>query len=91
MQRCRGLLDPAVARVRELVKVYEGLPGGVGFIGASIMKRKYPTWRKKAIASGDVVEMAQAYQELKRARVMAKNDGGPGEKQKWIQPLKRKD
>ena len=59
----QGLLDQ-LNRVRELVKVYEGLPGGVGFIGASIMKVNIQRG-EKAIASGDVVEMAQAYQELK--------------------------
>ncbi len=51
-------------RVRELVKIYEELPDGVGVFGAAIMKRNIKIG-EDSIASGDVVKMALAYNELK--------------------------
>ena len=58
-----GLLEQR-DRVRDLVKIYEELPGGVGIFGAAIMKQNLKL-ADEAITTGDVVKMARAYEELK--------------------------
>ena len=58
-----GLLEQR-DRVRDLVKIYEELPGGVGIFGAAIMKQNLKL-TDEAITTGDVVKMARAYEELK--------------------------
>ena len=51
------------ARVRELVKAYEDL-GAVGAFGAAMIKDVLARADKAAL-SGDVVQILQAYEELK--------------------------
>lgn len=58
-----GLLDE-MNRVRELISEYKSLPGGVGFIGASLMEIEIKK-AEKSISSGDVVAMLVCYQSLK--------------------------
>lgn len=58
-------LQVEMNRVRELIAEYEALPGGVGFIGASMMKISIQN-AEKAIASGDVVKELQAFEDLKK-------------------------
>lgn len=49
-------------RVRELLPIYDAIPTG---IFAATMMRQSLTRAEKAAASGDVVEMIRAYEELK--------------------------
>lgn len=57
-------LHSEMNRVRELVKEYEALPDGVGFMGASIMKA-FLQQAEKAIEEGDIVAELRAHQSLK--------------------------
>jgi hypothetical protein len=52
------------SRVRGLMGVYRGLPGNVGWFGASMMEQALQR-ADQAVASGDVVAMLVAYEELK--------------------------
>lgn len=58
-----GLFDE-MNRVRELIKEYEGLPNGVGNIGAALMRINI-TKAEMAIRNNDVVEMLREYESLK--------------------------
>lgn len=58
-------LQEEMNRVRELVKQYDALPGGVGFFGSSIMNNSIHK-AEKAIASGDVIKELEAYEDLKK-------------------------
>lgn len=51
-------------RNRELVKVYQDLPGGVGLIGASLINQDID-FAEQALAEGDVIKILQAYEKLK--------------------------
>lgn len=51
-------------RVRELIKLYEGLPDNAGWFGASLMKVAIQK-AEKAISSGDVIQELKVYEELK--------------------------
>ena len=67
MKKTENLIEGLLSemnRVRELIKEYEDLPGGVGFFGSSIMKVKIQQ-AEKAISEGDVIKELQAYEELK--------------------------
>lgn len=57
-----GLLSQ-MNRVRETITEYERLPGGVGMIGASLMRQDIAR-AERAIASGDVIEMLVCYSKL---------------------------
>ena len=57
-------LQKEMSRVRELKAEYEGLPGGAGFIGASLMNVALAN-ADKAIAKGDVIAELKCYEELK--------------------------
>lgn len=57
-----GLLSQ-MNRVRETIKEYEQLPGGVGMIGASLMKIDIQK-AERAIATGDVIQMMVCYTAL---------------------------
>jgi hypothetical protein len=59
-----GLLSQ-MNRVRNVIKEYEQLPGGVGMIGASLMKIDIQK-AERAIATGDVIQMLQCYSALER-------------------------
>ena len=59
-------LHKEMNRVRELIKEYEALPDGVGFIGSSIMKVSV-SQAEKAIEDGDVVAELRAYEDLKKS------------------------
>lgn len=63
MNLVEGLLDE-MNRVREIKKLYESLPDGVGMIGASIMDHSIKQ-AEKAVGSGDIMKMLPALQELK--------------------------
>jgi len=52
------------ARCRELLKEYEALPTETGWFGVRVIKESLQR-ADKAIASGDVVEMVRAYEDLK--------------------------
>lgn len=58
-----GLIEET-NRCRELVRVYEELPNGVGRIGATLIKQDIAA-AEAAMGSGDVVGMVKAYQALK--------------------------
>lgn len=58
-----GLLKE-MNRVRELIKIYESLPDGAGFIAASMMKVSIKK-AEEAIATGDIVAELKAYEDLK--------------------------
>ena len=51
-------------RVRDLITIYSGLPGGVGFIPASLMKRDIQD-AERAISTGDVIQMLICFKKLK--------------------------
>jgi hypothetical protein len=51
-------------RVRELIKEYRDLPGGVGNIGAALMQININN-AEKAIREGDIIKELEAYGELK--------------------------
>lgn len=60
----QGLLSQ-MNRVRETIKEYEQLPGGVGMVGASLMKIDIQK-AERAIATGDVVQAMVCYSALER-------------------------
>lgn len=51
-------------RARELEKIYQGLPLQSGFFGLAVIRTAIQRG-EKALGSGDVVEMASSYAELK--------------------------
>lgn len=57
-------LHKEMNRVRDLIKEYEGLPGGAGFLGASMMKVSIQR-AETAIGNSDVIAELQAYNDLK--------------------------
>lgn len=54
-------------RARELLQQYEALPDGSGVFGAMFIKKAIQQG-EAAIASGDVVQMLQAYHELENLK-----------------------
>lgn len=57
-------LHKEMNRVRELKAEYESLPGGAGFMGASLMKVSLQM-AEKAIEEGDIVKELKAFEDLK--------------------------
>ena len=53
-----------IDRVREIIKLYKSLPNNAGFIGVSMMEVDIEM-AEKALGSGDVVRIVQAYNRLK--------------------------
>lgn len=51
-------------RNRELVKVYQDLPDGVGMIGATLINADIDA-AEKALAENNIVAILQAYEKLK--------------------------
>ena len=51
-------------RLRELIAIYDDLPGGVGIFGATMIRQTLERADRAAI-SGDLVEMIAAFQEMK--------------------------
>ena len=51
-------------RVRNLITIYSRLPGGVGFIAASLMKKDIQD-AERAISTGDVIQMLICFKKLK--------------------------
>jgi hypothetical protein len=58
-----GLIEQC-NRCRELVAEYQGLPNGVGTIGAMLIEHDIKV-AERAMGSGDVVQMLAAYETLK--------------------------
>jgi hypothetical protein len=58
-----SLLDE-MNRVREIIAEYRSLPGGGGLVAAACMQTDVKK-AEIAIASDDVIEVLQAYQQLK--------------------------
>lgn len=52
------------ARVRELLTVYLGLPGGAGAFGAAMLEQTLQR-ADAAAMSGDVIAMLRSYEEMK--------------------------
>lgn len=50
-------------RNREVLAIYEELPGGVGAFGAAMIRAEIAAG-EKALGSGDVVEMVRAFKIL---------------------------
>lgn len=57
-------LQSEMTRCRELLTMYEQLPGGVGFFGASTIKQGLAQ-AEKAIAEGNIIKELAAYENLK--------------------------
>lgn len=51
-------------RVRDIIKEYDSLPNGAGFIGSSLMKIDIQN-AERAISNNDVIQMLKAYESLK--------------------------
>ena len=51
-------------RNRELLSIYQGLPGGAGAFGAAFIEADIDA-AEKALAENDVVAILQAYEKLK--------------------------
>jgi len=51
-------------RNRELLKIYQELPGGAGFIGAQFINADIDA-AEKALAENDVIAILQCYEKLK--------------------------
>ena len=51
-------------RNRELLKVYQDLPDGVGTFGATMINADID-FAEKALAEDDVIKVLQAYEKLK--------------------------
>jgi hypothetical protein len=58
----QGLLRE-IDRVEESARTYDSLPGGVGALGAALMRNSI-TIARAAIAGGDVIAMLRAYADL---------------------------
>lgn len=57
-------LPEEMARVRELLPLYDDLPKGAGVLAAMVMRNDLDR-AATAMASGDIVEMLRVYQSLK--------------------------
>lgn len=57
-------LQDEIKRVYGVKALYDGLPGGVGFIGASLIQLDLD-YALKALAESDVIACMQAYEKLK--------------------------
>jgi len=51
-------------RNRELLKIYQELPDGVGTFGATIISMDIDD-AERALVEGDVIKMLQSYEKLK--------------------------
>ena len=58
-----GLLDE-ILRVKDIIRVYKGLPKNVGNIAIDLMEISIEQ-AKYAILNGDVVDMIKSYNDLK--------------------------
>ncbi len=56
-------LPKEMARVREVIVIYRGLPGGVGNLAAHFMEQTLRS-ADRACVSGDVVAMLRAHKAL---------------------------
>lgn len=56
-------LPREMARVRELLPIYDGLPGGAGMFAATLMRADLDK-AANALAEGDVVAMIRIYADL---------------------------
>lgn len=62
MENLTESLSKEQQRVRELLSIYDAIPTG---IFAATMMQQSLTWAEQASASGDVVAMIAAYEDLK--------------------------
>jgi hypothetical protein len=56
-------IQEELARNRELLAIYQSLPGGAGVFGAVVIDRAIKA-AEEAMATGDTVAMIQAYKML---------------------------
>ena len=58
----QGLCEE-IDRVKDIVKVYEGIPGRAGLLAAQFMKKDIAD-AEKARNIGDIMEMIKSYKKL---------------------------
>lgn len=53
-----------MARVREIIPIYDALPGNVGIFASTLMRQALDR-AARALAEGDIVAIVRSYEELR--------------------------